>query len=107
MRVKRTWALVFGALATAAGLSVVYAAGLSSPPSGSWQCFNADKFPEPSIEPARWPAWDPSEAAADYGSRAFAVGLNRVAKNSPAGTTLSPSFKPTFGNHYNLICVKY
>ena len=85
----------------------MFAAGWTPAPNGSWQCFSANKFPHPAEEPTRWLAWDPAQAATDDGPRAFAAGLNRVAKNSPVGTTVSAPFEPSMGRRYNLICVKY
>jgi hypothetical protein len=107
MRLKRSSALVLGALATVAGISAAVAAGWAPPATGAWQCFNADKFPHPAAGPARWLAWDATVASKDEGPMAFAAGLNQVARNSPMGSTLSVPFEPAFGKHYNLICVKY
>src|ERR1019366_6680209 len=106
MNLRRISALFWGMLAMTVGLSIVFAAGWTPPPSGSWQCFDANEFPATGGDPARWTAWDASQATRGDRPKAFAVGLNRIARNSPAGTTLSVPLDSPMGGHYNLICVK-
>ena len=105
MRLKGTSALLLGALATATGISVAIAAGWSPPSTGSWQCYRTDRFSDPARDPARGPRWDPAWAASDDGAKAFAEGLNQVAKNSAVGTVLT--VQAALGVRSPLICVKY
>jgi hypothetical protein len=108
MRLNKTSALLLGALAAVASVSVVFAAGWRPPPSGSWQCFRTDRFPDLAhADPTRNPPWDPAWAASDPNAQVFAGGLNQVARNSPAGTVLPVQIDPPLGSRYPVICVKY
>ena len=65
MRLNKLSALLLGALAITTCASIVFAAGWRPPPAGSWQCFRADRFPDPAAErgPTLASAWDPAWAA--------------------------------------------
>jgi hypothetical protein len=93
--------------AAALGVSLAAAADWKPPVAGSWQCFRADRFPDPERDPSRAPAWEPARAADDKGAREFAAGLNVVARASPVGAALSTQLNQALGAPYSVICVKY
>ena len=105
MQVKGIALLVIGTLVAATTVSVVFAAGWRPPPTGSWQCFRTDRFPDPAAErgPTQASAWDPARAADDHVAQVFAQGLNKVAGNSAVGTVLTVQLS----GRYPAICVRY
>jgi hypothetical protein len=102
MRLKTLSPFLLCALLATTTVSVVSAAGWKPPPTGSWQCFRTDRFPDPAAErgPTLASAWDPAWAADDHAAKVFAEGLNKVAASSAVGTVLTVQ-------RDRLICVKY
>ena len=107
MLLKKTSALVLGALATTVCVSIVFAAVGRSPQAGSWQCFRTDRFPDPIRDPTGGQPWNPIWAASDHDAQVFAGGLNQIARNSVPGTVLSVKLDSPIGSPYPVICVKY
>jgi hypothetical protein len=109
MQMKGISLLVLGTLVAVTTVSVVFAAGWRPPPTGSWQCFRTDRFPDPAAErgPTQASVWDPARAADDHVAQVFAQGLNKVAANSAVGSVLAVQLEPPIGGRYPAICVKY
>jgi hypothetical protein len=109
MKVKGISLLMTGSLVAATTVSVAFAAGWSPPPTGSWQCFRTDRFPDPAAErgPTQASVWDPARAADDHVAQVFAQGLNKVAANSAVGSVLAVQLEPPNGSRCPAICVKY
>ena len=109
MRLNKLSTLLLGTLAITTSASIVFAAAWRPPPTGTWQCFRTDRFPDPAAErgPTLPSAWDPASAANDHVAKVFAVGLNKVAWNSAVGTILAVQLEPPIGARIPAICVKY
>jgi len=92
-RISAVVLVLVGVVIGCGAAAVAPAATSWAQPSGRWECFIVDRFPD--IDDAR--SWE--------GAANIAAGLNRAASHVPAGTTLP--LAPKSGGYASVACIKY